>query len=196
MLPEAARTRIWNFRIINSRCRSSIVTVVCSRSDHCCWGLFRKSAARLSAVAPPAQIQQIWHNYLQELTATSLLPSWGCNCIIFWRFPPMPSLHWGQSEALPQLKFAWAWDMVSTDCSHAARSNTTGRRQWRNAVRRPPVAAWAQLNVSDDMTPVRKNAHCSSAALSDTRSWSLEALWLCNSCAMRQLLIMHIPMLE
>lgn len=59
--------------------------------------------------------------------------------------------------------------MLSTDCSHAARSNTTGCRRWRNAVRCPPVAARAQLNVSDDMTVARKNAHsCSTTTLSDT----------------------------
>lgn len=68
-----------------------------------------------------------------------------------------------------QLRFAWAWRTVSTECrSHAAGRvgvNTTGRRQRRNVARCPPVAAQGQLNVSDDMTPARKNAHSTSAAL-------------------------------
>lgn len=50
-----------------------------------------------------------------------------------------------------------------------------GGSQGRNAVRCPPVAARVQLNVSDDMTLARKNAHSSGTALSDTvmPGWSL-----------------------
>lgn len=86
-------------------------------------------------------------------------------------------------------------DMLSTDSSnssssHAAESNTTGSRQSRNVVHCPPVAAQLQLNVSDDMTVARKNAH-SSAALWVTRSDRGDAVWLCNSCAMRQWLKMN-----
>ncbi|KAA8586905.1 hypothetical protein FQN60_000741 [Etheostoma spectabile] len=76
----------------------------------------------------------------------------------------------------PAAQVCGGMDMLSMDCSHAAKSNTTGRRQWRNAVRSPPVAARAQLNVSDDMTLACKNAHSSSTVLSDMvmpLGWSL-----------------------
>lgn len=48
-------------------------------------------------------IQQIWHNYLQELTTTSLLSSRGSKCIVLYseNCPPMPSQHWCQSDAAP-----------------------------------------------------------------------------------------------
>ena len=55
----------------------------------------------------------------------------------------------------------------SADCgARGGEQHNRGAELWRNAVPLvcpppPPVAARAQLNVSDDMTRARKNAHSS-----------------------------------
>ncbi len=182
LLPEAARTRPGNFRMIKykvrQQCTSSTVIVVCPPSDHC-WGLFRKSTGRFSAVAPLRKFSQYG-------TATSPrvahhFPLGTPNYrLLFWiqNLPTIikASTTLVSARGTPATQVCVGMDMLSADCSHAAKSNTTGRRRWRNAVRCPPVVARAQLNVSDDMTPARKNAHSSSTALSDTvmpLGWSL-----------------------
>lgn len=77
-------------------------------------------------------------------------------------------IHFTGNEKALRLRFAWARTHGSTDCSHASRSNIEAGRQWRNAVCWPPVVVRGQLNISDDMTLARKNAHSSNTVLSDT----------------------------
>lgn len=126
----------------------------------------------LRPCANPAKMAQL---ALQELTSTSLLSLQLYYFVFRFFFSTVKlnrPLHWCQSA----VQVCVCMDMLSTDCSHAEKSNTTGRRQWRNAVRCPLVADRAQLNVSDDMTLARKNAHSSSTVLSDTvmpLGWSL-----------------------
>lgn len=70
-----------------------------------------------------------------------------------------------RSEQLQQLKFARG-RTCSPQTAATRRGATQGAgRQRRNAVRGPPAALRGQLNVSDDMTLTRKNAHCSITAL-------------------------------
>lgn len=199
LLPEAAQTRAEKLRLITffffffftQQCMSSIVTVVCVLRE-------RRSSSPCAASAAAAA--QIWHNYLsQESTTTSPPPStpWVFTCIILV-FQKV--FHYDRGVHYPGVSpagsnSAWARGACyPRTAAHAAESNTTGAQGGGGMPSRlsPPVAARAQLNVSDDMTRARKNAHCSSGG----SEWHGHAAGmvsgLCNSCAMRQLLRMNI----
>lgn len=178
---------MWNFRTTNVKFTSS----VWDRSLLPVRPLQRsqeKCSSSLSRCAPRVNSANMAQLSLQEVTATSFLSLQRLQLYYFWRFSTNAcTVHWCQSEALPRLKFAWA----SGYGIH--RLQPRGEEQHNRAQ---AVEECRPLSPRGDPGPIKclrwhdsspQKCHSFSAALSDTRPWSLEALWLCNSCAMRQL---------